>query len=512
MKPVLALALALCLLAAQALPLAAADPDGKKKKKEKDAPAGEEKAEKGEAGEGRTPDLKTDLNVLNQCEKQPEAVKALYLAARNVFAAKPETTYADLVQDAEFKKLCDQENLLLLGGPLLGSLAPDGAKVWVRTVRPAQVEVRVEGVAKPFGPVASTAESDLSAVVAVTGLKPGGRYAYKVLVDGKPADLPKHAAIATPAEAKGKTRIAFGTCPHRWGLGNSRQAELILSRQPVAMLIYGDVAVQDRYNNFAMHRADYFMRDCFAAWRQLACALPLYASWDDHDYFGNDLAGIPPGYTDADRKGVRDVFRHAWANPEYGAKDEGIYFRTRLGPADVIMLDTRYFRTGKKKGSYLGEDQLAWLEQQLGDCQGPFIIISSGTMWSDYVSGGKDSWGRCDPETRERVFSLIEKKRIPGVLLISGDRHGARGFKIPRPSGHTFYEFEPASLGGRSGPKATDPAWQDVQLFGIDKQYAFGEFEFDTAPADPAVTFRLIDEHAKTIYEITLKRSELTPK
>jgi alkaline phosphatase D len=467
---------------------------------------------KGEAAEVRTPDLKTDINVLNQCEKQPEKIKELYLAARGFFAARADATYADLVQDAAFKKLCDQEKLLLLGGPMLGCIAPDGASVWVRTARPARVEVRVEGVAQPFGPVESTVESDLAAVVPVTGLKPGGRFAYEVLVDGKPADLPKHAAIATPLDTRDKTRIAFGTCPHRWGLGNSRQAELILGRQPVAMLVYGDVAVQDRYNNLAMHRADYFMRDCFAAWRRLACTLPLYASWDDHDYFGNDLAGIPPGYTDADRRGVRDVFRRAWVNPAYGAKDEGIYFRTRIGPADVIMLDTRYFRTGRKKGSYLGEDQLAWLEKQLLACQGPFIILSSGTMWSDYVSGGKDSWGACEPAARERIFSLIEKKRIPGVLLISGDRHGARGFRIPRPSGFVFHEFEPASLGARSGPEVSKPEWKDVQLFGIDKQYAFGEFEFDTVPADPSVTFRLIDENAKTLFEIALRRSELTPK
>lgn len=467
---------------------------------------------KGESAEGRTTDLTVDLKVLNQCEKQPEAVRERYLAARNVFSAKRDATYAELIQDEAFRTLCDRGNIDRLGGPMLGCIAPDGAKVWVRTVRPAQVEVQVEGVAKAFGPVASTVESDLAAVVAVTGLTPGGRYAYKVLIDGTPIDMPGHAAIVTPSDAKtAKTRIAFGTCPHRWGLGNAKQAEQIRGRQPAALLIYGDVAVQDRYNHLGMHRADYFMRDSFAAWRDLVCTVPVYVSWDDHDYFGNDLAGIPKGFTDADRKGVRDVFRSAWVNPAYGAKDDGIYFRTRVGPCDVILLDTRYFRTGKK-GSFLGDDQMAWLEEQLLDCKGPFIILSSGTMWSDYVSGGKDSWGRNDPAGRERIFALIEEHRIPGVLLVSGDRHGARGFRIPRPSGYTFYEFEPASLGARTGPEVTKPEWQDVQLFGIDKQYAFGEFEFDLVPADPAVTIRLIHEDGQALYEQTLSRSDLSPK
>lgn len=466
----------------------------------------------GAKGEARSPDLATDLDVLNRAEKQPAAVRDRYVAARSILDASRTATYADLAKDASFLELCDKENVAHLGGPMLGCVTSEGAKVWVRTVRPGKVEVHVEGIAKPFGPVATTAESDLSAVVTVTGLKPGTTARYSVLVDGKPIVAPKHAAIRVPSNDPAvKTRIAFGTCPHRWGLGNSQQANLIRSRHPAALLLYGDVAVQDRYNRLGLHRADYLMRDSFAAWRSLVAAVPVYAAWDDHDYFGDDLAGIPKGYTDADRRGVRDVFRTSWVNPGYGAKDEGIYYRTRIGPCDVIVLDTRYFRTAKK-GAFLGEAQMQWLEEQLLGCKGPFVILSSGTMWSDYVSKGKDSWGAWDPQGRERIFQLIEKHRIPGVLLISGDRHGARGFRIPRASGYTFYEFEPASMGARYGPEISDPAWKDNQLFGFDRKYAFGEFEINPAGPDPEVTFRLIEESDKVLYSLTLKRSQLTPK
>ena len=151
-----------------------------------------------------------------------------------------------------------------------------------------------------------------------------------------------------------------------------------------------------------------------------------------------------------------------------------------------------------------------WLEAQLLDCNGPFIILSSGTMWSDYVAKGKDSWGKWDPTGRERIFSLIEKHRIGGVLLISGDRHGARGFRIPRSSGFEFYEFEAGSLGGRKGPPAKHPDWK-TQLYGIAGKYAFGEFSIDATLGDPEVTFRLIQDNGTVIYAITLKRSQLTP-
>ena len=33
------------------------------------------------------------------------------------------------------------------------------------------------------------------------------------------------------------------------------------------------------------------------------------------------------------------------------------------------------------------------------------------------------------------------------LLNLWGDRHGARVFRIPRPSGYSFYEFEPGESG-----------------------------------------------------------------
>ena len=138
------------------------------------------------------------------------------------------------------------------------------------------------------------------------------------------------------------------------------------------------------------------------------------------------------------------------------------------------------------------------------------MILASSTMWSDYVSAGKDSWGVFDPEGREELFRFIEDNRIGGVLLISGDRHGARGFTIPRPSGFQFYEFEGASLGGRSGPPVTQPDWT-TQLYGFSGIYAFSEFEFELGSTEPTVTFRLFQEDGKIIYEKTLSRSQLTP-
>jgi len=498
----------------------APDPAGKKNRKAKANTAQTQPANALPAGGFREINAGTPegcLELLGQFKKPPEVMFKLYEAAYKALAASKDATFMDVAKDPDVQRICKESGIDHLGGPMLGSVRADGAAVWVRTLGPAKVEVRVKvgGADKTFGPVAATAQSDLSAVVQVTGLAPSTTYPYSVLVDGKAVAIPDGAAITTApsAEGPGKVRIAFGSCFHRWGLGNDKQADTIRSRRPAALLVIGDIAVQDRDNDFAMHRADYLLRDFRPAWATMTASIPVYATWDDHDYFNNDKWGIPKGYTDADRKGVRDVFTKSWANPSYGFNDArgGVFLRTRIGPCDVIMVDERYFRTGDKtSGSLLGQDQMKWLEAQLLACKGPFIVMSCGTMWSDYISNGKDSWGVFDPQGRERVLNFIETNRIAGVLLISGDRHGARGVTIPRPSGFKFYEFEPASLGGRRGPEifAKD---RSVQFYGIAGKYAFGEFTIDATLADPTVEFRLVGDDGTIIHELKLTRSQLTP-
>ena len=459
--------------------------------------------------------LTDNRDILSFWGTTKEADKKLYEEAYKVLSAEKQADYSELMKSEAFKKLAQDQNRKILAGPMLGQIKPTSASVWVRTLSPAKVEVKVEGKEGNFiyGPVYTSTATDLAGLVEITGLKPSSRYTYKIIINGEEVLPELKQSIATlPDVNQGEeVKIAFGSCPHRWGLGNHTLLEQIQERGNQAMLFLGDIAVQDRNDHLGMHRADYLLRDFLPAWQGFVAQTPVYASWDDHDYFDNDKAGIPEGYSEKGRSGVREVFKHSWVNQSYGdeAIQEGIFTRDRIGPFDIIMTDNRYFRTGEK-GSFLGPQQMDWLKEQLLDCEGPFIILSCGSMWSDYVSNGKDSWGVNDPEGREELFSFIEENKINGVLLISGDRHGARGFRIPRKSDFGFYEFEAASLGARVGPPAIDPTW-DTQLYGIDGQFAFGEFTYLPSGKDPSVVFRLVGEAGNIIYEKTIHKSELAP-
>lgn len=460
----------------------------------------------------------TTTDMYNIWEQQTPEECALQKATVDAFSKGDDLTYVDMMSDSKVQKALKRTGKQILAGPMLGDITSSSIKVWVRTITPSTVMIKIGN--KSFT-AKSTNESDLSAVVDVEGLKPNTTYDYKLFVNDKEIIIDDirqsfHTPVKEMTDPEG--RIIFGSCFHRWGLGNINQANSILSRKPDALLFNGDIAVQDRYGNSAQHREDFMMRDLTDGWRKMVASIPVYATWDDHDYIGNDFAGVPSPsakkanfkFTPKDRDQIWSAFKYAWCNPYYGNGDGGVYHHTTIGPADVIMLDNRYFRENKK-GSFLGDEQMEWLKKRLLESKSPFKILSCGTMWSDYVSEGKDSWGKVDPEGRAKIYKMIMDNNIKGVLLISGDRHGARGFGVPIADDFMLYEFNGASLGGRPGPEPWNNNWK-TQLYGISYKFAFSEFTFGGTKRNPEVTFRLWSDRKFLLYERTFSYDELTPK
>ena len=237
--------------------------------------------------------------------------------------------------------------------------------------------------------------------------------------------------------------------------------------------------------------------------------VPVYATWDDHDYWGNDTSGtLTNNKKPIDVEGLRKSWKRHWNNPQRDVDREGIYFETQIGPVHYIALDTRSCRLNEQRGKlncFLGPEQMRWLKDQISNSTARFIIISSGTMWTDHISKGKDSWGTWDIEGREAIFNEIDQKKDAAVMLLSGDRHGARGFTIPRPNGKTIYEFEVGTLGGVPGPSAFANDC-DVQLFGLpSRSWAFGEFTFKKRSSGLEAVFRLINEKGEVFKQLRVE-------
>ncbi len=451
--------------------------------------------------------LEVDTNLLDSFGPPPENRRQFYLGSRKVFTSDRTANF----DHTAIKQLAQQHSIDLMGGPMLGNLTSDGVSVWMRPATQQGLSIRAGN--KNF-PVAKVKPGQETRTV-LSGLEPDRQYEYQVIKEQQPIAEGRF-RTAPAIDHSGTFRLTFGSCFHKIGLHNPNLFRAILNRQPSTMMLLGDLAVDDRNDNVAMHRSDYQLRDVSQGWQQFVRNVPIYTAWDDHDYFDNDLNGIPKGFTAKDREALRAVWKQNWINPTTEDTRRGIYFNARVGPVEIIMLDTRSCRDNDRRhkfGSYLGEEQFEWLLSILSTSTAPFKVISSGTMWSDYVSKAKDSWGSWDTEARERIFSHIEDNNIPGVLLVSGDRHGARGFRIPRKSGFAFHEFEPATLGGVSGPAAmVENCPEQIFGYGRDGLIAFGEFTFDPTPGNSGVTFRLIKETGQVLETHQLSYDKLTPR
>lgn len=445
--------------------------------------------------------LEIDLRIMNQFKEQPRAVQEFYTAGRAALTGPdPEAAIAEVARSVGRRTL---------GGPMLGDLTASGVAVWIHLPEPEIVEVEVtskgSGASKTF---ASSAAERIQSV-RCEGLEPDTRYHYEVK-DSKGRKLGNGSFATAPTELSEKPfQIAFGTCFHKIGLHRPELMNLVQERGSRAMLVLGDCAVDDRKCDWGLINADYLLRNLSPPWQQMTANVPVFTSWDDHDYWHDDACGTYTRGQSIDVEGLRKNWKTQWNNPNRDEEQKGVYFQTKIGPVHFISLDTRSCRLNDERGklnSFLGAEQMAWVKRQIEESNAPYILLSSGTMWSDNISAGKDSWGTWDTEGREEIFQAIDRKTDTQVILLSGDRHGARAFAIPRPDGKKIYEFEVATLGGVPGPNAFGDNPED-QIFGYPSQtWFFGEFRFGSKAGVPQVTFRLINEKGEVKETIALDR------
>ena len=195
------------------------------------------------------------------CSTRPEPVQRFYAAAYGVLAADPRATFVAVCGDPESAPL-QRAWPHPFDGPMLGAVTADGARVWLRTVGPASVEVRVtvNGEERAFG--LSELRRDGSGRGGA-GRRSGTSHAtYRVLVDGKPIALPGHAAIVTTPAPEETGRCASPLEAVFTGGASATPPGPADSRaQSGGHALIGDIAAQDE-TAIRLHRADTSCATC----------------------------------------------------------------------------------------------------------------------------------------------------------------------------------------------------------------------------------------------------------
>ena len=133
------------------------------------------------------------------------------------------------------------------------------------------------------------------------------------------------------------------------------------------------------------------------------------------------------------KREVWRIFRENWDNPYYGGgeKQPGCWFDFEIGKVRFIMIDGRYYRESpnSKNPSMLGPAQMKWLKSVLSKDPAVFTVICSNVPLAPKVKpGSKDTWDGYSEE-RHRIYEYIASRKIPGVVILSADRHCSDAYR-----------------------------------------------------------------------------------
>ncbi len=331
-------------------------------------------------------------------------------------------------------------------------------------------------------------------------------------------------------------RIAFGSCAKQW----QHQViwDAVLAEKPDIWLFLGDNIYGDTDGSTAWLVSKEQM---IGEWNRLAdkpefqkarATLPMMATWDNHDY-GSHAGGAEFPV----KEGTKEAFLTFWNEPKDSPrwKHSGIYDAKIFGPekkrVQVILLDTKYNRSpfkpdpmpkeerlkaGKVGGyvpdtdpvkTHLGEEQWAWLEQELKKPAKIRFIASSTQVIPN--EKGMDEWGNF-PRERQRLFELIERTKAKGVVLLSGNVHFAEISQYEK-SVYPFVEL--TSSGMTHVNEIYGKAANIYRIAGpyTDLNFGFVEIDWDAKPST-VITLKAIGADGTTGFTHTLNLAELEAK
>lgn len=344
-------------------------------------------------------------------------------------------------------------------GPMLGSIEIREAKIWLQAHQSQSVRLvywLATDASHKYWSETKVLHSDqeFSHVWTLQGLRAGSIYHYQIESNGKLLPTIYHFKTQTDWIKRSdppNLKIALGSCvylndsqadPPGSNLGGDEQIfEKIAEQSPDLMIWMGD--------NVYLRPSDYYSQaaigDRYRQLRQLPQLQKLmqtvahYAIWDDHDY-GDDNSDRSFRYRSQSLK----AFQTYWANSTYGLPElPGIFGRFVWSDVEFFLTDNRSFRAPFKQSNperdFFGEQQFQWLKDSLSSSTAKFklIVLGNQTLNTQTPSENMYSYQR----EFKRFVDWLATSKIPGIVLLSGDRHHSELLKLERPGTYPLYEW-----------------------------------------------------------------------
>ena len=285
--------------------------------------------------------------------------------------------------------------------------------------------------------------------------------------------------------------IAFGSC------NNQRVKSPIWNgisdANPDLFIWGGDIVYSDTKDMDKMRMAyDVVLSD--SGYVALTKKTKITGTWDDHDYGLND-GGAEWEFKDSVQQILLDFLQVEKKDPRRNQK--GVYHSMVLNKkgksVKIIVLDTRYFRTGLTKdpsgekryvpnpygdGTMLGEAQWQWLEEELSDPNIDFNLIVTSIQ---FLSGehGFESWSNM-PHEVDKMINLIKSIQPKGTVFLSGDRHIAEFSKrTVEKLDYPLIDFTASGMTHSYSSFSGEPNMYRVSDVVSDKNFGLLKFDLD---------------------------------
>ncbi len=417
-------------------------------------------------------------------------------------------------------------------GPMVGWNTETTASIWVRTKRECTVAIRFWPDSKPARhqmsrTVLSRQSNDLCVHIPIRELLPGTLFRFEVLLQGQVAKTPHMLQFRTQPHWRYRApppdlTVAIGSCSYvndetvdRPGApygGNPRIYRSIHAAKPHAMLWLGDnvyFRAPDWSSEFGMQRR-YSHDRRIPAMQGLLGSVHNFAIWDDHDFGSNNSDRSFPL-----REAALRTFQLYWPGPQYGQLGiPGIFSRYSWGDIEFFCLDNRYHRTPNNapdalKKVMFGKAQMDWLLDGLTSSRATFKIVVGGNQMLNPMIP-YEAWGHCAAE-KARVLKEISKRKIQGLLFLSGDRHHTELIRIDRPNSYPLYDYTSSPLLSSPNRKLGEELVNPTRVSGtlVNQVRNFGLLRFTGKGQSRSVTLSAHDIDGAELWKHTIEASAL---
>jgi alkaline phosphatase D len=315
-----------------------------------------------------------------------------------------------------------------------------------------------------------------------------------------------------------RTRIAFGSCMEE---DKAKPVlDLATASEPDLFVFLGDNIYGDT-TDMAVLQSKYDQLAAAPEFQGLRAAIPVIATWDDHDYGANDAGKEYPMKVES-----KGIFLDFWEEPEGSPRRTQAGIHTSYlydepgGTLQIILLDMRWFRdpldfnsdptmykndyqpTMDTSRTMLGEAQWAWLEGELSKPADVRIIGTSIQFGHEY--NGWESWTNM-PHERQRMVDLLQQTGAEATIFISGDVHWGELSRLEVAGGYPLYDLT------SSGITETWPVIEtNANRVGMPvPENNYGYVEITWGDTDHALSLGLVDVSGVTRIQQDVSTSDL---